>query len=89
MIDLDYCPVCSHFRANHRELMEDVLVTPTILHSAPQKDRRYRDGRFRVIGCPHVRTAFGPWDTEQEARAGIKKAFARICEKMAANLFRE
>lgn len=81
---LDYCPVCSRLKANHRELLEDVLVTPTVLHSAPQKDRRYRDGRFRVIGCPHVSKAFGAHDSEAVARQAIQDTFRLLREQRQA-----
>ena len=81
---LDYCCYCSHFRATHPELLEDVIVTATVLHSAPQKDRRYRDGKYRVIGCPHIRPAFGPHRTNECAHIAIRDTYQRLRESREA-----
>lgn len=68
------CPNCSHLRRieQHSLLLDDVLAIPSVLHSFPSSERRYRDRRYRVIGCPCIRPAFGPHPTEQAAREAIR-----------------
>lgn len=75
---IDCCPICSHLRADHPSLLDDILAFPSIMFSAPSTERRYRDGKYRVIGCPHVRPIFGPWPTEDAARQAIRERFAAL-----------
>lgn len=69
------CPDCSFLRARHRELLEDVLIFPTILHAAPREGVRFRDGKYRVIGCPHVASCFGPHATQEAAQQAVRDRF--------------
>jgi hypothetical protein len=81
MIPDDACPICSHVKTEHNGLLDDVLVFPIIMHSAPQKDRKMRDGKFRVIGCPHFRDVFGPWESTGEANDAIADQTAKLREQ--------
>ncbi len=66
------CPFCTRLRADHPDLLDDVIVIPSILVSAPSSERRYRNGTARIIGCPHVREVFGPWPSEYEAKIALE-----------------
>lgn len=72
------CPRCSHLRTEHNGLFEDELCIPAILSSTPRPGVRYRDGKFRVIGCPCIKPAYGPHQTEQAAKDAIAMCLAAL-----------
>lgn len=78
------CPFCSRLRADHRDLLEDVLCFPSIVVSAPSSERRYRNGSARVIGCPHVRHVFGPHENENAAKIALAQQLAHLRTLKAA-----
>lgn len=78
------CPKCSHLKSQHPELLNDVLVFPTIIESAPSKDRRYRDGKWRVTGCVHMREVFGPWPDQLAAAFACEELFNRLRKEKEA-----
>lgn len=78
------CPFCSRLRTDHRDLLEDILVFPTVVVSAPSSERRYRNGSARIIGCPHVHDIFGPHDSEAVAKAVLADHLAMLRLKKAA-----
>lgn len=77
------CPLCSFLRAEHRELCEDVLVFPRVTQSAAQSDWRYRNGTYRITGCPHMRPVFGPHATLAEAEAALAAHLAGLRRQKA------
>ncbi len=89
------CPNCSHEATPANMLFEDVLVVPSILSSTPRPGVKFRDGKYRVIGCPHIREAYGPWETEADAKqaiadrlAELRTAKARAAQQVEASLGR-
>ncbi len=65
-----------------------MVVAPSILHSAPQHGRKMRDGKYRVIGCPHIRPAFGPHDTMGEAQGAVATLLSQLHGEKARRIAR-